>query len=233
VWRSRDDIKYIFEPFIFGFIYNDIERCIKAKANYVVALALLSYTEYLGALISGAIGSRGEGGRNFKKALSYFLKKYKQVNSSIVIRYVDKDRKPMLDKKGNPKQDTEIYGLFRCGLAHEYFIKGLGKVNNNENGYADPRRIGIELENIPKNDTLYQISQKRFIFYTNEYFRDFKKAVGKVYHQLISDFDCNLKSLDPQDPKYSPDFLEDSKITSSLLKGFYQSLDTYLSRVIL
>ncbi len=203
--RTREEIIYHFHKFILGFIYHDIERCIEARANYVVALALLSYTEYIGGLISGHLGLKDKGivQTNFEEALKYFPNEYKQVDSSIVIQYIDEDGQPILDKKGNPKQDKGIYRLFRCGMVHEYFIKGFltTMVNNNPDGYTKEKRIGIE--------TVLEDSSKRLIFYTNEYFRDFKSAVDKIYKLLI---------------------VEENK---ELLAGFNKSLDTISSRRIL
>ncbi|OGO06635.1 MAG: hypothetical protein A2Y92_05360 [Chloroflexi bacterium RBG_13_57_8] len=227
MWRSKDDIKDHFKTFIFGFIFTDINNCIQARANYVVALALLSYTEYLGALIKGKIGNSS--GADFEATLKYFPIEYRSLKNALVIQYFDKNGNPLLDKNGNPKKEKGIYGLFRCGLAHEYFIKGLGIVNNNENGYADPRRIGIELKDISPNEPLYKISHKRFIFYTNEYFRDFQCAVNKIYKNLLDDFDADLKSA----KKTQGEYLQDSELNSALLKGFYKSLDMYSSRKII
>ena len=67
-WRIID----YFNEFIFGFVYHDIERCIEAKANYIAALALLSYTEYIGGLISGNLGMKDKAKENFEEALKYF-----------------------------------------------------------------------------------------------------------------------------------------------------------------
>ncbi|MBI4185905.1 MAG: hypothetical protein HY530_00160 [Chloroflexi bacterium] len=228
MWISKDDIQDRFKRFIFGFIFNDIDQCIKAKANYVVALALLSYTEYLVALVSGKIGLQGDGGKSFGKALEYFPGEYKRVDDSIVIQYRDKAGGLVLDKTGKPKQERGIYKLFRCGLAHEYFMKGVGRVNNNENGYADPKRIGIELDDIPENDSLYSLSPKRFTLYTNEYFRDFKVAAEKIHQKLLAEFDADQRSAG----KGQSELLTDSDVKSPLLKGFSDSLKMYSSREI-
>lgn len=198
--RSKEYIIDYFHEFIFGFIYHDIDQCIRAQANYVVALALLSYTEYLGALVSGHIGLGNKGRQSFRKALSYFPEEYKQVNDSIVIQYVDKDGKPVLEKKGKkkgkPKQEKEIYGLFRCGLVHEYFIKGESIIYNDPYG-PTKSHIGI----IKTGGKLE--------FHTNEYFRDFRLAIDKIYKLLVLD----------SNPK--------------LMEGFNKSLDRISSRKIL
>ena len=46
---DQDYIDLFFKEFVFGFMYNDIRRTIdKAKANFLVALGLSTYTEIMG-----------------------------------------------------------------------------------------------------------------------------------------------------------------------------------------
>ncbi len=221
--RTKLEIIDYFQEFIFGFIYNDINKCIKATANYIVTLALLSYTEYLGALIGGHIGLPKKGGLSFTKALSYFPEQCRDINSSLGIEYKD--------EKGKVKTANGIYKIFRCGVVHEYFIKGpLTKIINNPGGYVDNNRIGIEIEVLPNGDPLYQISSKRLIFRTNEYFRDFKAATDRIYKELLTAFDLDLKKALKKYPSRNSELLEDSDLNSLLLKGFYHSLDMYTSR---
>jgi len=166
--KSEKEIIYFFQEYIFGFIYNDIQNCIKAGANYVVALALLSYTEFLGGLITGNLGLDRKSSENFNQALKYFPREYCDLNSRIKVEFTD------TSNRKDTKED--IYSIFRCGLAHEYFIKGrkFSCVWNNPNGFT-AKHIGIKKE------------KGGLIFYNNEYFRDFKKAVMKFYEELIAD----------------------------------------------
>ncbi len=195
--RSKGNIIDYFQQFIFGFIYHDIEQCIKARANYVVALALLSYTEYIGGLISGDLGLRGKGRFNFEKALEYFPKEYKEINSSIKIEYID--------EYGKTQIDDGIYSLFRCGMVHEFFIKGLPTIiYNNPDGYIKDH-IGIVSKEYliewPEEISMPPYPNKVFEFYTSEYFRDFKSAIDRIFKLLVVDKDQKLlegfnKSLD-------------------------------------
>jgi len=188
---SKEDIIDYFHRFIFGFICHDIERCIEARANYVVALALLSYTEFIGGLISGNLGLKDKGisNRNFKKALKYFPKEYKDIDSSLKVEYKDKN--------GKTQTETGIYFLFRCGMVHEYFIKGHPTIVYNDPYGPTQKHIGIIKTN------------GKFEFHTNEYFRDFRLAVEKIYKMLVVD----------SNPK--------------LLEGFNKSLDRISSRKII
>ena len=195
--RGVGQIIDYFHQFIFGFIYHDIERCIEAKANYVVALALLSCTEFIGGLISGNLGLKNKSKDNFDEALKYFPGGYKDIDSELTVEYVNED--------GVAQIDNGLYSLFRCGVVHEYFPKGVDVgVLNYPDGQTNGNRIGIQVTP-PQGEP----QRKLHLFRNNEYFRDFKFAVDKVYKGLI--VDC--------DPK--------------LLEGFNRSLDRIYSRRII
>lgn len=134
--KTKEEIIDFFHEYIFGFIFNDIQNCIKATADYTVALALLSYTEFLGGLINGKLGLEKWSKKNFGKALDYFPKQYKSLKNIKIEYYVNKKRQ---EKMG-------LYEIFRYGLAHEYFIKGGRKIScvwNNPNGYTADH-IGVK-----------------------------------------------------------------------------------------
>jgi len=195
--RSGWHIADFFHTYINGFIYNDVERCIEAEANHVVALALLSYTEFIGGLISGNLGKTGHTKENFEIALKYFPKQYREINSHISIQHIGDKGKPVLRRTG-------IYDVFRCGLVHEYFIKGHVLIYNNPDGHTD-EHIGIlgkehEIE-FPAETGLPSYTSKYLEFHINEYFRDFKSTVEKIIKLLLIDRD------------------------EKLLKGFHESLD--------
>jgi hypothetical protein len=209
-WISESVIREYFDVFLFGFILNDIKQCIKAKANYVIALALLSYTEYVGALISGNIGLKGRGipRKNFHNALEYFPKEYLDIDAKIQVEYIDNN--------GKRKKEKGIYSLYRCGMVHEYFVKGDSIIHNNPYGQLKSH-IGI-------------IKDKgKFKFHTNEYFRDFQSAIKKIYKKILDDFEVDLKLAS----KSQGEYLQESDLNSALLKGFCKSLSMYSSRKII
>ena len=170
--RSQQDIKKHFREYIFGFIFNDIHGCIKAGANYTVALALLSYTEYVGGLINGTLGLQGKSQEQFNKALEFF-----EWNGDG--KYYKDFKQKYRDIDFQIKEGT-IYALFRCGLAHEYFIKGDSLVHNNPNGYFVDGDAGV------------QVIDGRLRFHTNAYVRDFNNAVQKYYEKLIKEKNQDL-----------------------------------------
>lgn len=173
--RTNREIKKYFNEYIFGYIFNDIENCIKAEANYTVALALLSYTDFLGGLINGTLGLQRESKNQFNKALEYFeWNGDKDYYKNFKIQFKDID---FIQKEG------DIYTLFRCGLAHEYFIKGDSLVWNEPKGYKDKNGeynvdadVGVQV--ISSN------GQNRLRLHNNAYFRDFKNAWKKYFNEL-------------------------------------------------
>jgi hypothetical protein len=95
-------ILHIFDEYVFGFMRSDIDAAIRGKANYLAALGLASYTEVLGGLRTGDLGKRNCSAANFKAFIPYLGKDYED-----------------LEKRG-----IDIYDTVRCGLVHNYFIKG-------------------------------------------------------------------------------------------------------------
>jgi hypothetical protein len=174
--RSKEDIKSYFSEIFFNLMYQELERCIKNDIRYVAALALLSYTEYIGGLISGNLGLKDKSKDNFYEALMYFPQEYRTIDANLKIEYVD--------EKGAKCTDEGIYSLVRCGVVHEYFLKGVATgVINHQDGQTQPDHIGIVVTTGP---------EKFLIFRTNEYFRDFKSAVDKIYKKLIVEYDPDL-----------------------------------------
>jgi hypothetical protein len=91
-----------FTEYIFGYIYRDIEAAINAKANYLVALGLVAYTEFMGGLVAGTLGQSRHSKERFYKFFDLLGPAYKSVRQK--------------------REVTKVYTNIRCGLAHAYFI---------------------------------------------------------------------------------------------------------------
>ena len=127
---------------------KDINVAIEGEANYLVALALSSYTEFLGGLYRCQI-KEGQAKRNYNNGLKKLGEEYIQ----------------LLDEHRN-----EIYARVRCGLVHEYFIKGTAKVWMNE---PSPTCCGIEFK---RGGSIN--------FYVTQYFDDFQVAISEYIDKM-------------------------------------------------
>ena len=142
------------------FIYNDVQRELdlarisespddKAAlvnlgvtpggGNFLAAVGLLCYTEFAGGLITGK--SKGFGQRNFE---TFF-------------RAMGTAYETLLDG------GLDVYDLFRCGMAHEYFAKG---------------HITVAI----RGDFATGLGEHsgQLYFLVENYFNDFKKAFDKI-----------------------------------------------------
>ncbi len=102
------------------FMFSDIEREVQlARAenksleelgirpgggNFLAALGLLCYTEFGGLLLTGA-----------RKAI---LKVLPSVKFNTFFDFLGPEYKNLRTKQG-----VDVYDIFRCGLAHEYYVK--------------------------------------------------------------------------------------------------------------
>ena len=103
----------VFDEYIFGFMRSDIDAAIKGDANYLAALGLVTYTEFLGGLWTGGLGLLGTSKDNFNAFIPYLGEPYQRIH-----------------------QRVNIYDLVRCGLVHNYFIKGESTIWNKAEGDA-------------------------------------------------------------------------------------------------
>ncbi|MFQ6122421.1 MAG: hypothetical protein ACE5LA_05105 [Dehalococcoidales bacterium] len=155
-------IEWFFKEYVFGFMYHDIDTAICGKANFLAALGLLEYTEFFGGLVIGELGKPNK--RNRYKPLkdrfnAFFNDKY------LGLEY------------GKLKCQLDIYDVFRCGLAHEYFAKGSSPIIMHN---RPPQPCGIMKIN------------GRWVFIVEKYYEDFKAGVGKYYEQLTVEKDQTL-----------------------------------------
>jgi hypothetical protein len=109
---SKIDVEAFFEEYVTGFMFADIQREIdhahngQAAGNFLCALALLCYTEVLGGVSRGTLAS-GQAKKNFEAF-------FREMGAEYVALLND---------------GVDVYGQFRCGMAHEYLIKGRATVS--------------------------------------------------------------------------------------------------------
>lgn len=99
---SQKAILHVFDEHVFGAMRTELDWTLRGAAANLAALGLVAYTEFLGGITTGDLGHKDASGSNFCAFLPYLGPDYVQ-----------------LSQKG-----VDIYKHVRCGLAHEYFIKG-------------------------------------------------------------------------------------------------------------
>jgi hypothetical protein len=163
---------------LFRYVVNDVEACICAGANYAVALMLMSYTEVLGGLRIGKLGTISASKKCFDAGLKLFRSRGDaEYYSGFKVR---------LSRPGESTDDVGIYRLFRCGFAHEYFAKGFALVHNNPYlpGCADADQ-GV--------GWICHEGSRVLRLHTNAYFRDLKEAIGRLREAVPTDPDSRKK----------------------------------------
>jgi hypothetical protein len=152
---SHAEIDAFFNDYVYGFIAGDVQREIdRARSglpagNFLCALALLCYTEVLGGVQRGTL-ARGEGRANFEAFFAALGPAY-----------------DALQKRG-----LDAYSVFRCGMAHEYFMKGEATV---------AMLKGVEPAGIA------QAPSGRYFFCVERYFEDLIAAARRLHMRLLSD----------------------------------------------
>ncbi len=151
---SHAEIDAFFNDYVYGFIAGDVQREIdRARSgllagNVLCALALLCYTEVLGGVQRGTL-ARGEGRAKFESFFAALGTAYEALQ----------------------KGGLDVYSVFRCGMAHEYFVKGEATV---------AMLKGVEPAGIA------QAPSGRYFFCVERYFEDFIAAARRLHAQLLS-----------------------------------------------
>jgi hypothetical protein len=149
---------------------SDLTKSIKcAKANYLVALGLFCYTEALGLQLLQFRAKDTNAEFSPRKCFNTFAKEY--LNYGDVL-----------------KNHSDIYGIFRNGLCHEYFIK----INQGGQGgvslyYSEDTDKLISQGVDPKKGIAIS-SDGRFRFFVIEpYLNDFVSAVRRLSEEMKAD----------------------------------------------
>nr|MDO8097736.1 hypothetical protein [Candidatus Njordarchaeota archaeon] len=149
---SKEDFKKFFDEYVFGFIFSDIKREIelarsgKPAGNFLSALGLLFYTEFMRGILKGSFKPR-EAKSRFDAFFNSMGQGYKSLNRQI-----------------------DVYNVFRCGMAHQYFLKGnctIAMLKGNET-------LGI-------GKTL----NRQHYFVVERYFEDFAEACLSLYNRKM------------------------------------------------
>lgn len=153
--RRRREVRDFFLEYVFGFIFRDVGREIalarsgRDAGNFLAALGLLCYTEVMGGVRRRTLAPR-EGRTNFD---SFF----KELGPGYQALLTD---------------GLDAYNLLRCGMAHEYLIKGDAPTIFMLKG-DESRGVGQR-----SDGSLYLVVEK--------YFEDFAAACRKLYADRLA-----------------------------------------------
>ncbi len=121
--ESAERVRRFFDEFVFGFMYHDIQAAFDANANYLAALGLVAYTEFMGGLIDGTLGEIGNSKKRFYSFWNRMGAEYQSLATQRAL--------------------VKIYSNVRSGLVH-YFIAqdSIVKMTAGD-GYGN--RCGVEV----------------------------------------------------------------------------------------
>ena len=196
---SAQEVDEFFEQYVYGFILADIEREIAfAKSglqvegnsrlysgggNYLCALGLLCYTEFMGAIYLRTFDKTPH---QLFNAFFYLMgPSYKAFDEQL-------GKRPSMS---NPKRKLSVYEVFRCGMAHEYFIKRngvIGMLSGCVNMYAtidgDKPALGGGPSVLigPVQYGIGMFDDGKYFFVVEQYYKDFADTCRKVYDTIMS-----------------------------------------------
>lgn len=191
--KKREYINNFFEKYIHGFMLNDINKAKQkpSSANYLVAQGLMVITEFFGGLITGNVGIRGQSEENFMAGLQRMEFDFNN-NSDYYYKFTLEIRERNINRELKAFETVNAYKLIRCGLLHEYFIKGNGSwVINNDT--ASIHIVGSdEDEDKPTPGFWYDSKERVIKFHVDAYSRDLIRAINNYKDTLLVEKDLEL-----------------------------------------
>lgn len=137
-------------------MYAGIEATMKKDSLLLCALALSTYTEVMGGLVTGNLKEERHSRKNYEAFLPYLGKKYFDLNNQL------------------KKQNTTLYKIVRSKLVHEFSPRPSYMILISE---SEQEKIGIEV-------IFYENQIVNLIINVREYYRDFKNGVTKYHNKL-------------------------------------------------
>lgn len=165
---TDDEVRDFFREYVYGFMFTDLAAVIGARANFGAALMMFNYTEFLGGIANGHLGQGGVSAACFADGLR--LMRWKN-DAKYYVDFVMHMR-----DGGAPSSAVAPYKVFRCGLAHEYFVKGMATIRN------DPSNPAGSDSNTPG----YGWDSGRLFVYTNGYCRDLRAAFQALEVDVVA-----------------------------------------------
>jgi hypothetical protein len=165
-------IKSFYEDRIKGWMISDLNKGIKAEANFLTALGCFVYTEAVGHLLPPLIKEIGKPNeKSFYRCLFRF-------NSHDYLRELDKS----IRKTGG---HSGIYEM-RHAMVHRYYPTPRKKVNDTYLFISTVVALdgiirGIEFEESVNSPLIFMDDSRRIAIALNNYVREFKECVDKSF----------------------------------------------------
>lgn len=195
---SAREVDEFFEQYVDGFILADIEREIafaesglqvegnkrtySGGGNYLCALGLLCYTEFMGAIY---LGTFNKSPHQLFNAFFYLMgPNYKAFDEQL-------GKQPSMR---NRKNKLSVYEVFRCGMAHEYFIKRSGvifmpskKVNLVATLDTEEPSLKVAPSVLigPVPSGIGRLSDGQYFFNVEQYYMDFANTCCRVHGEIL------------------------------------------------
>ncbi len=195
---SVREVDEFFEQYVNGFILADIEREIAfAKSglqvegnnrmysgggNYLCALGLLCYTEFMGAIY---LGTFNKSPHQLFDAFFYLMgPSYKAFDEQL-------RKQPSIS---NSKKKLSVYEVFRCGMAHTYFIKKGGAIfmpSKKVNPVATLDSEEPSLKEVPSvligpiPCGIGRLNDGQYFFDVEQYYMDFANTCRRVHSEIL------------------------------------------------
>lgn len=154
--QRREDVRAFFAEYVFRFMFGDVHREIELArsgrdaGNFLAALGLLSYTEVMGGVRRKTLAP-GEGQKNFDTFFRGLGQGYAELLN----------------------QDFNAYNQLRCGMAHEYLLKGAAPTIAM---LKDQEACGV-----------LRRPDGGLTFVIESYFEDFASACQQLYADRLAD----------------------------------------------
>jgi len=174
---------------ITNWMCNDISRSIfSAKANFLVALGLMNYTEILGSFITGEFQKDNSDTIKLNQKAEH-IKTTSTERFNSFFRRLGDSYKELIDIK-----KLKVYDELRCGLTHEYLVKkkqfciyGTDSFLNEQEMNSLPNPISPK--SIAHSGVIYQVDpsgNETWHILNPKYYIDFKRAKEKLISEIES-----------------------------------------------
>jgi hypothetical protein len=167
-----------------------------AKANFLVAMGLMNYTEIVGSFTVSKY-QKDASGKIMKNNKGEPINTSSKERFNAFFRRLGCSYKELIDT-----EKLEVYDELRCGLTHEYLIKkkqfciyGSAKILNEQE--MDSLKNPVSPQSIAKCGVIHHVDGRgieTWHILTPKYYIDFQRAIKELISEIESEKDKTLSS---------------------------------------